>query len=169
AGQLRDTFIRGTDLVADYTASEAHPCEVRLYWHGRASQDATQLDLSAVVRTPAWICEPTLSLQSELEGMHSVALPEGLLGLTTPSDVGAPLVAMSDGGQPQLALMIFPSDLQSLEVQAGRMHVRLLGEPLEKGVIRTARLRLLCGPTLAWPQIADAWRQFLASPLPLTP
>ena len=142
------------------TADE-QPCEVRLYWNCKVDDDGLILDFSSVVRTPEWVCEPELVLRTELGDQQ--CLP------TAHRNAQPTRILMGTDDTVRAALMVIPSDLQAVAIGERAVELSLLGEPLEKGVIRTARVRLLCGTALDEERIQTHWESFLNSPLPLTP
>jgi len=177
-----DWFTRGSDLMVRYAQRDSE-------------RFAFQIDLRPVVSDQLGACEcgwdVWVSVQTQLLDAHPAlevthALPAGewsvlpghmlsgaqsrLGGLVckAPSGTFAMLVHPSDQAQ---AERLTPADrtADSVTTALAASGVRLLGDFMEKGVIRRVRLRCLWSAEhLTAEQMADAMAQFAECPLPLT-
>ena len=174
--RIKDSFIRGVEAIADYAADGEVPCAIRLYWNVAEIDQGVRLDFSAVVRTPAWVWTPNVVVGTDFGKVQPRQLPMDLEGrsdlrpIPEGRSVGpsGPILFPAGGGH--RVEMVDPTDLQSVAYRAGRIEYCMLGEPLEKGVIRRTRIRevwLADEPTAA--EIGRLWRDFLDAPISLTP
>jgi hypothetical protein len=183
-----DTWTRGADLVVVYDQSPQRPFRSEIYWrvldpHGPFR---TGVELIVSVQTSLLDALPQLTMSSSLPASTATwVLDPARLELARSWQSSDPaLLATSDAGHGIFLLrseslpfsyveMVYPADFVSaaLRGQAGRTELQwqFFPESLEKGVIRRARLRCLFigrEGDVAW--AADCYRDFVASPTPLT-
>ncbi len=161
---LREAYVRGDDVVADYAASESS-VSYQVYWRSLPRDDAGALGIELIVsaQTDRLDADPSIKVRSELApgelqsgpGWHLVRLDEApfsylemaeasnLLGTEAEAD-------SSPSGTTVLVHQLFP----------GR---------LEKGVIRRARLRAYMFPTaIEAAAVAEIYAAFANLAPPLT-
>lgn len=188
-----DVYVRGSDLVATYGQTAAHPARVQAYWRWReAALDAwAALDLEVSVQTSLLDSAPALHLRSVLCAAEARRLvdPQGnqfaLLDarpgvdhpLLEPATGTGCLLLRPAGADWSYAEMIHPSDfcrdrlttIGEGDSQRVELTHELFPERLEKGVIRRARVRALFVSRDGDQQaVADGYRQFADEEPPLT-
>lgn len=171
--QLDDAYVRGSDLIASYSAAD-DPIRWQAYWRLHAEIDAIEFILSvnnlALSGTPkfglrsSWQAEQAWTISP---GGEVMSLSNGQNRLTDPG------IALQLIGDWVTFQFVHPSDFRSGELTWGHDRIvleqHLLGDAMEKGVIR--RARVLYGFTSLSDSemiLAERLGKFLASPIPLT-
>lgn len=171
--QLDDAYVRGNDLIASYSADD-DPIRWQAYWRLHAEIDAIELILSvnnlSLSGTPkfglrsSWQAEQAWKISP---GGEIMPLSNGQNRLTDP---GIALPLMSDWITFQF---VHPSDFRGGELTSGHERIvleqQLFGDPMEKGVIRRARVFYgFIAKSEGEMTLAERLGNFLASPIPLT-
>ena len=191
AAHVRDAYIRGCDLVANYQPTSLWPFSSQVYW--RADPLDTPEDILAPLLLMISLQTDLLDTHPEID-VHTQLLAEEVLFIplgnpdavevlssskrpaasrpTTRSEYGCLLFRLP-GGQLSLVEMAHPSDFRQFELtrQAGfnRSNWRLFAHFLEKGVIRRTRMFAACVPRAGdVTSAATCFGSFANSPLPLT-
>jgi hypothetical protein len=156
---LPETYVRGNDLVAVYSATVNRPWRVQLYWRiaDVAAAHAVVVELQVSINTGLLDAQPAVDVVSGLLGSD----PEMNEGR-----VGTKLAAANfDYWQ-----AVHPDDDATLSVDRidGGMKIRerLFDRFLEKGVILRSRIRGALLPSGTTPDAI--FQEFAAAPLPLT-
>lgn len=180
--KLVEAYDRGTDLIANFEPTPPDEVQPQILWR-ICADEATHsegVELVISMQTNLLHSDPLLSVTSELPpGKFFTVRDQKWQGLNEPTlaanrgDWGLLLHRPWQGNWSYLEA-IFPSDFiaasPSAAKRTGQVWSQLLfGEPLEKGVIRRARL-------IGWvmPRENDfatafkLWQAFYASPPPLT-
>ncbi|MCA9269645.1 MAG: hypothetical protein KDA41_14290 [Planctomycetales bacterium] len=159
--EILDWYVRQSDLVVTYAASDAWPVQTELQWRAaEAGEDKASvcIDLLVSLQTDLLESDPTLHVGCELppgELLHLddaaagrfVPVEEGEAAFTrTSADAAGLLLLRPNDGAESLALAIHPKDFQRLTASGApangwRLGAELFGPPLEKGVIRRGWLR----------------------------
>ena len=184
--QLVDSYVRGQDLVANFSQSPSRDVAPHFYWRARTFPlvDAVGIEIVISVQTSLLDSRPEAMLQSHVTGaglwhasrLKATAFAEcGHNRILSDGDSAIHLVVLRcDQPGVSYAEMVHPSDFESgkLSSSSQDIHTRyqLFQKPLlEKGVIRRARI---CGWFMpAENDLAVAVelaRQFIDEPLPLT-
>jgi hypothetical protein len=190
AETLADAFIRGRDLIATYDQAAPTSIQPQIYWRVLettatvagieliVSVQTSRLDSHLALQSTSGIAAEEVWVMNDLRTESFRAIPlsdQTAVSVARESSVGLFLFRLTDSDV-SYAEMIFPNDFQGAELvlddastNVCQLHYRLLSEPLEKGVIRRARIRGLFLPRDQDRSIATAWyRQFIDSRLPLT-
>jgi hypothetical protein len=184
--QLVESYVRGADLVANFTQSVTCAVAPHYYWRARniASFEAAGIEMVVSVQTDLLESQPGSVVRSLAQGVrlfHAARLePRAFAehGANQPlsSESATNLVVFRhDQLGISYAELVHPSDLESFQLafrqdgRSGTISVLFQKPQLEKGVIRRARI---CGWFLpAENDLAVAVelaRQFIDEPLPLT-
>lgn len=157
---LPETYVRGTDLVAVYTATKARPWRVQTYWRvvDVAQPNAVVVELQVSINTGLLDVQPSVDVVSSLVGSDPSTTPEGRIGTRL------------DAADWEYWQAVHPDDAATLLTERidGGMQIRerLFDQFLEKGVILRSRVR---GTLVPRGQSVDAiFQEFAAAPLPLT-
>lgn len=193
---LAETYVRGGDLVASYSASESWPYAPQIYWSAGALNDshgaAASIEILLSVQTHLLDTYPCIQIGTELPGAEI----SSLRSISEPQPEVVPIlpgsnVAMSSGAEPSCVLwrpageawsyaeVMHASDFRQMELQhapaanslVGKSSVRwhIFADFLEKGVIRRARLFAFFLPRENDSVLAAACcRSLDRLPLPLT-
>lgn len=162
---LLDQYVRGSDLAAVYTPSEAWPIRVDVVWHAiQGSQPPTSLaaiDVLVSVRTERLDSRPELAVVSRLPAGEVLRLsdvesarfdllnvaPETPLSIDSQAGPGCQLFRLPEA-EVSYVEMVHPLDFQQDELAAREdghiaacLRHRLFSLSLEKGVILRARVR----------------------------
>jgi len=156
---------RGNDLIVSYPPTNDWPVTTEVYWRVATRRPAPSIDFIISVETEQLDTAPEIFLQNHLGG-HADA-QQLADGLTLVSLLNAPT---------DLAMMTLPAEyLHQTEINASAVdgpitvESRLQFGPLEKGVIRRARMRAAFLPSEdAKTAAAECFAEFAASALPLT-
>ena len=185
---LIDGYQRGGDLIAVYAETPQRPLRVQVYW--RAANDAdleTVVELQLSVQTSLLDSRPVLGAATRLPRGEVLRLVDVASGKFEPLNPAvAESLPLESEGRPLCWLVRWPdAGLSYVEMAqsgethrselslsaAGRLELKhqLFVEPLEKGVILRTRIRGAYLPTAGdEPRAAQAYREFLQSPPPLT-
>jgi len=158
-----EAYVRGGDLVATYGQAERWPVAVDVVWRALAPSGpdapAGAVELLVSVRTERLESRPALSACSVVPAREVLRLSGGATPRLEPAADGRETFPRADGRLPCLVFrlpqaglsyveMVHPADavedgLQGASAGGGRVRVahRLFAGPLEKGVIRRARIR----------------------------
>jgi hypothetical protein len=181
-----EVYIRQNDLIATYAPSEGRNVQTQIYWRARQLDAVAAIELILSTQTHLLDSRPSLQALSTLPAGAVFHLPAGAEQLAElafdfqsrrefpPSECAPLFLFRPHGAAYSYVEMVQPSDFAgaSLELRGEellRFTHPLFAERLEKGVIRRVRL---CGALL--PRDGDvqraieAYRQFIAEPLPLT-
>jgi hypothetical protein len=190
--KLCDTFVRGEDLVARYSARPSDGLSCQIDWRAIEIPElrAVGVEVLVSVQTETLDARAWVSLESELpctevqhilaDGTTSIALTNTPQGPQTANvkQIHRPglLLCRLEKGLGLCALMVHPTDFVSGQLVRDDATNRfaqsvfvLVQEQMEKGVIRRSRARALFLPSGA--DTADAiacYERFARSPLPLT-
>jgi hypothetical protein len=185
-----DIYIRGGDLVASYAPIAEYPISRQVYWRALDDADRGQsgVELWISPQTSVLVSDPLLACTTVLPvcELHQLAVADSgdfvqhvvndmpTIALGSESGTGAFLFRPADADW-TYCQMVHPADFAEVTIStAGESLIRLtallfLGEPLEKGVIRRARVRGLFMPRQHDSTCAvDAYQRFASSELPLT-
>lgn len=182
-----DAYIRQDDLIATYLGP-ADPNRVRLqcYWRGLAAVPGGRLggcELVISVQTDLLDADPSLTVESFLPAANVLRMEHAdqprfvaLEPSSSPWSVEASpgVFLFRPRRQWSYLEMVYPSDFARAQIvaqspPAWRLTSSLFPESLEKGVIRRGRIRGIFLPREEDETIAlAAYREFVASPLPLT-
>ena len=187
--RVTDCYARNDDLVATYTDARLGNVRPQIYWRAIAgSGGAVGVEAIVSVQTNLLDSRPVVSTATELfaaadvrqlasledERFENIAPSLNSVSTEPSRNPAAFLFRLAD--QPLAYFeMAFPGDCYSASLEfpqsreTARLSFALLGEPLEKGVIRRVRVRglFLTGDNLE-ATAARCFREFLAAPLPLT-
>ncbi len=188
-GGTVDAYVRQGDLIASYPQTDQRPFVAQIYWRlVDASLDPRQalvVDLQLSVNTSHWHTCPRLTAGSQLPAAecywvqfddapraHLFDASQIAGGFELPPRAAGVLFRPRAMSYSYLEL-VPPEDRVSDRVEtsaaACRLTHRLFSPDLEKGVILRSRLRGAWLPRANDLALAEQlYRQFLASPLPLT-
>ena len=191
-GELREAFQRGHDLFVSCAGPAGKPYRTSIYWRAEfSSSKATHATLSLIVsvETDTLGSQPLIEVRSNLaaneviclktvgqNSSHAETLADGGLevaGSAEPHMLGGILYRLP-GGQFSLLELTHPADFRSLCVKresGGTWSTawKLLGQFLEKGVIRRARMQAALLPRHDDVNLAvDCCSEFTASEIPLS-
>lgn len=169
AGELRETFQRGQDLFVSCTGPGDKPYRTSIYWRAEVSSSKAAyaiLSLIVSVETDTLGSQPQIEVRSNLAANEAIYLKT--VGVISPraetlADGGLEVVGNGEpcmlggilyrlpGGQFSLLELTHPTDFHSLHVQRETRGTwstewQLLGQFLEKGVIRRARMQAVILP-----------------------
>jgi hypothetical protein len=188
---VRDAYVRGCDLVANYQPTPLWPFSSQFYWRADLLDSPigslASLLLMVSLQTDLLDTKPQIDVHSQLSADEVVFLPQGnpeaaitlgtdyrLAAGDEPADgrFGCLLFRLP-GGKLTYAEMAHPSDFRQLDVTqktgTSRSNWQLFAHFLEKGVIRRARILSVVLPRendIA--AAASCCERFAVSPLPLT-
>lgn len=185
---LSDGYERGGDLIATYEQTAARPMRVQVYWRAAdAGALGTSIDLQLSVQTSLLDSRPALFAMTRLPNADVRRLVNAASGQwETLQPSGQRPWALESHSEPLCWLFRWPQmGLSYLELampgETRRSELSLsadcrltlshevFAEPLEKGVILRTRIRGAYLPSDADEQLAaQAWREFVAAPPPLT-
>lgn len=168
---IQEAYIRENDLIIRYEQSNDDLYTVQLNWRRLDCDipDALALELWVSVQTSLLDTHPEIEIRSRTPDArwHGLTLDDLSIEKSTSTAIG--LVKKSSV---TAMVMLEPSDAHQARriVDRGEdFAFRMLGDFMEKGVIRRARLRLLAVTTeLSRSKIVKQFRAFVDSPLPLT-
>ena len=154
--KLKETYLRGHDLVAHYEASEAYPFDLYCYWNAQPTADGSGVTIRLTI---SWLTD---LLDSDPELILSTTWP----GEIEFSDNRQDLIRKS--GDITINELPHPSDMTNcVYSESGNLKVDL--PFLEKGVIRRARFLAVIFPIGSDASISqNAVEEFCREPLPLT-
>jgi hypothetical protein len=169
--ETADVYVREGDLIATYRPAASWPFTSQVYWSGPSREmpsGASELSLVVSVQTDLLDTRPEIRVTTRLPAVEVMELPhddgrhaQALLWRLVDRDWSyLEYVPRSDSGE-----VTIDAD------GAGRMTCewRLLGEFLEKGVIRRARVSAAMLPREGDEKLAaECCRVFANRPLPLT-
>lgn len=169
--KIQEAYIRQNDLIVRYEQSDDDLYTVQLNWRRLDCEipDALALELWISVQTSLLDTHPTIEVRSRTSDAlwHSLTLDDlsaeksdkTAIGLVKKSGVTA-------------MVMIEPSDAHQAHrilERSDDFALKILGDFMEKGVIRRVRMRLLAvASEIPRSKIAKQYRAFTDSPLPLT-
>jgi hypothetical protein len=169
--KIQEAYVRQNDLIVRYEQSGDDLYTVQLNWRRLECEipDALSLELWISVQTALLDTHPVIEVRSHTPdaqwhglNLHDLSIDKSdctAIGLVKKSSVTA-------------MVMIEPSDAQQarrIPDRSENFTLRLLGEFMEKGVIRRARLRFFAvSGEFSRSKIAKQYRKFTDSPLPLT-
>ncbi len=183
ASRAEEIYVRGDDLICRYGQSKEDLFAFQLDWQllSAAGPFAIGAELWLSVQTDLLDTQPELEVISQAGSQSWQLLSHDELSdepLAGDSAVRGPAAMVCRGlgssGEPKSGLwLIEPSDQCHARVMSptadASLHVRMFGHFMEKGVIRRGRMRfLLSQHDICDADIQQAYRQFAASPLPLT-
>lgn len=187
---IADNYVRGSDLVAAYQASNDWPYAPQVYWSAESSTHnpgvLASLRLLVSIQTHLLDTHPLIEVASQLPSDDTL-----LLAVSEEGEVHVDAIANQQGqfdsraGDCGLLRRLPGSEISFLEfMQASdfqRLHValdangacrsrwELFAEFLEKGVIRKAQLQMALVTREKDVELASNWcRQMKSRPLPLT-
>jgi hypothetical protein len=189
--KLSDAYVRGSDLVATYQATDAWPFAPQIYWRADRLQVADErlasVALLVSVSTHLLDTHPRISAGAQLvadEILYVVRSGSGELQVSPlacgketvlhPSGDACCLLWRLEGGSLSYAEIVPANDFRECSVRYekdGACHARweLIAEFLEKGVIRRTRLQSIFLPCERDLELAaDCCRYVVERPLPLT-
>jgi len=186
-----ECFARHTDLLASYLASTTWPVRVDALWRAPSAAPsegfATAIELVVSVQTERLASRPELVVHSRIatgEVLHLIDADSATCQALEPSK-GDPIDLRPDGGAGCLLFrlqgdeltyveMIHPADFRSDQLDRDpedgrfvRIGHHLFHEPLEKGVIRRARIRGIFLPRKDDERLAAACHASWAASEPL--
>ena len=191
-----DHYIRQQDLVVTYQRDQPQHLRPQIDWRyveqsvddrsGRPTA-CSGIQLLVSLTTNRLDAQPTLSVASRFQADEVLSLvARAAVNTSDATDLadanlssepvgGHPIVLFRrDGQEHSWVQMIYPSDLLRLELTSCRQtgcesRLRMLGEHLEKGVIRRVQLAAWRVPREHDRQIArQLFRQFVVSPPPIS-
>src|SRR5581483_470882 len=130
-----DSYVQGNDLVITYALPAPHAACLELRWRALfpAQSRCLMLDLQLSANTARPVTVPNLDVLTWIRG-ESHPISSGILSSLV-------------GGSSSLLIMAHPSDFCGSAIEdfddVKRLKLRVFDEPLEKGVIRRARLRAM--------------------------
>lgn len=154
--QLKETYLRGHDLVAHFEASDAYPFDLYCYWNAQPTADGS----GAIVRlTISWLTD---LLDSDPELLLATTWPGEIEFSETRQELIRKLENVTIHELPH------PSDMTNcVYSEVGNLKVNL--PFLEKGVIRRARFVAVLLSSSSDASIAKSTiEDFCSEPLPLT-
>jgi hypothetical protein len=185
---LIDGYERGGDLIATYEQTAARPMRVQIYW--RATDAGTlglSIDLQLSVQTNLLDSQPALFAATRLPNADVRRLVDAASGeWETLQPTGERSWALESHSEPLCWLFRWPqtglsyielampgetrrSELSLSADGRSTLSHEVFAEPLEKGVILRTRIRGAYLPCDGDEQLAaQAWRDFIAAPPPLT-
>ena len=168
---IQEAYVRQNDLIVRYEQSGDDLYTVQLNWRKLdcAIPNALALELWISVQTTLLDTHPTIEVCSSTPDAQWHGLTLNDLSIETSDTVVIGLVKTSGV---TAMVMIESSDALQANRILGRSNDftwKILGEFMEKGVIRRARLRIFAvAGEFARSKIAKQYRLFTDSPLPLT-
>ncbi len=152
--ELSDVFVRGSDLVAQYTVANEQPFSLQVYWRATVGgHGALLLDTILSLQTPLLESFPSISTETKLPIATAWLLPEEA---STATEIAIPDNHAADRTE---GILLRPSQgdwsyaeathsndlgecrLERCEDKSLLMQRQLGGQFLEKGVIRSLRVR----------------------------
>lgn len=174
---LIDQYVRGDDVVATYETKDPLHLRPQIYWRFQASTgvpDASGMVIQVSLQTNRLDARPTLLLKSNLPSGTLRAIDAKLEGDASAQAESSLLLFSPTDEDYSLVIAHQPADLVSYDARGSadegwQIETQLLGEHLEKGVIR----RSLTG---VWQVVREGdvscarqlFAEFLAAPPPLT-
>ena len=160
ADGLLEAYVRGADLVANYATTAAAQFRPQIYWCCHRRSNSVGIELVLSMQTDLLDSRPTLETSTDLpNGSILVASASEPDQFREPSAIPDRSEANSNCPSPALLLfrftespvsyveMVYPTDQGGFRLgsredvsQGWRCHFHLFDEPLEKGVIRRARV-----------------------------
>ncbi len=171
AFKIQEAYIRQNDLIVRYEQSGSDLFTVQLNWRRLDCDipDALAFEVWISVQTSLLDTHPEIEVRSRTPDASWHALSLDDLSVEKSSSTAIGLVKKSGV---TAMIMIEPSDAhqaQRIVDRSDDFAFRLLGDFMEKGVIRRVRLRFLAVSTeLSRSKIVKQFRAFMDSPLPLT-
>ena len=187
--EIQEVYVRGSDVICHYAEQKESELTPTIYWSLDSTDDlhAIQLDVRIAVQTSTLGTQPETQIQWHWpEGQHrELALTESLIDqltqeLTQPLPYLDPSVAENyrlglihfESADIVLLPMVHLSDYAGEQFESPTNHLVLnqkLSLPLlEKGVIRTARIRCLIAPSsLSDAELLQQTLGYFQSTLPL--
>jgi hypothetical protein len=168
---IQEAYVRQNDLIVRYEQSNQDLYTVQLNWRRLESEipDALAVEVWISVQTSLLDTHPTIEVRSRTPDAQWHVLT--LSDLQIEKNDCAVLGLVKKSGVTSI-IMIEPSDAQQarrITERSDEFSFRILGDFMEKGVIRRARLRLLVVTAeLSRSKIIKEFRAFTDSPLPLT-
>jgi hypothetical protein len=180
APPIAEAYVRQRDLIVTYTQTPELPFRVQIYWRAASGPAGSPaIDLQVSVQTSLLDSRPALTTVTSLGDAQRLRLVEVSAGGNLHPSHGYDIFRPADGGASYVE-MIHPADngngSQFVASDASRqtptnasISHHLFASFLEKGVILRARLRGVFLPRQGDSKLAaEAYRQFLAEPPPLT-
>lgn len=189
---VADFFVRSADLVAQYPAGQVQGISCQVYWRSIEIREFSAVGVELVVSVQTDLLDDvaSIALGSELPCKEVLHVMED----DTRSFTSAKLPHISDSpntvqiNRPGPILfrlgkgigtcmeMVHPTDFSSGQIDCptpdkgcAKSTMSVIGQPLEKGVIRRARSQALFVPAEGDEAAAiECYRRFAASALPLT-
>ncbi len=160
ADGLAEAYVRGADLVANYATTAVARFRPQVYWCYRRTSNAVGIELVLSMQTDLLDSRPILETATDLpNGSIQVATASQPAQFRDPAAVSNESETSLDCSSASLLLfrfaespvsyveMIYPTDQGGFRLasradasQGWRCQFHLLDEPLEKGVIRRARV-----------------------------
>jgi hypothetical protein len=163
-------YIRGADLYLACAEDDRH---VRVHAYYRSLPgDTPAVELIASVQTSQLGVPVSLTVNSEADGV--IQQTDGALlgksadwGRAITADRGNVFRWTTEDGKSLITQMVYPSDFHTAGAEAGQLTCDLFPSPMEKGVIRSGRIRCYFGD-ICDDKLANLYAAFLDSPPPLT-
>lgn len=188
--RITDAYVRGDDLVATFEQSPRRVFKSQIYWRASRPQAevAVAIDLLISVETALWDSTPVVHTISEIPACECLRLCTGDTvkyepvslehdSIANPTENALPVFLVRPRGVDwSYTEMIHPTDFVTAKLQVAglprgfvQFGFAFICRHLEKGVIRTARVRGALIPRENDEfQAAQLFQQFQAAPLPLT-
>lgn len=186
--KLSDLYVRGTDLIANYTQAKRQPFRAKVYWRSLSTDDnptaQAVIDVMVSLETHLLESRPRVTIEAAVPVREVFALDGRPLKPAATMRLAAPLHNAMDRPQGcvlrladvdrSVAPLVRPDDACEVTAQwdtEGWLRVvhQLSCDPLEKGVILRARVRSVWGCGDVALADACAWYDALVrEKLPLT-
>jgi len=168
---IQEAYVRQNDLIVRYEQANQDLYTVQLNWRRLECNipDALSLEVWISVQTSLLDTHPTIEVRSRTSDAqwHGITLND-----LQPETGDSTVIGLVKKSGVTSIIMIDPSDaLQARRIseRSDEFSLRILGDFMEKGVIRRARLRLLAATSeLPRSKMVREFRAFADSPLPLT-
>ena len=155
---ISDAFVRGSDLVVTYAETAKRPFSLQVYWRATVGDQGTLLlDTILSFQTDLLESFPGLAVETQLPAATAWLLPSEIPGEkppavelsipgNLPAEHDAGLLLRSTTGDWSYAEMSHPDDRGECQIERHKdtsllLHRQLGGSFLEKGVIRSLRVR----------------------------
>jgi hypothetical protein len=174
-----DEYARGRDLIVTYAQTPARSVRPRLYW--RILEEFSGVELLIALQTSLLDSDPTMRALTRFVGKDAEVLAADtelqfsevqVSSKPTKIDSVGLFLIRPLGAEYSYAEMVYPSDFQGAEIgdeDGPYVRYELAPEPLEKGVIRKARVRGVFMPRENDHAIAvAAYKDLAAAAPPLT-
>ena len=172
-----EIYIRQTDLIVRYAATEDRPVEISLMWRASGDSIAT-LELIISIQTALLDAQPIREVRSWFP--HGSILPFTVVPAAVASSrqfenadaTSAEHRCLIRNGGRLFLMVVHPSDLNWMSLTSDSKHYKmsckLRTDNMEKGVIRRLRMQFVVGTDDDLDAIRQAPESFLQSGLPLS-